>query len=246
MPDAPLHRLDTVVSTMDEARLLAFGGAPHGSAVVARVQLGGRGRMGRVWVSPPGNLYLTAVLRPGGSPRLAPELGFVAAVAVAEAVDRLLGPGTELKWPNDVLRGGAKLAGILLERLEDGTVLAGIGANVRHAPPDMPYPVTSLAALGCTAEPDDLLDAVLERLEAGWSDWRRAGFGCVLRRWAARGPAPGAALAIRLGETQMEGRFAGLAEDGALLLDTPGGRRSFVAGDVLPAVSLASYGSGRQ
>jgi BirA family biotin operon repressor/biotin-[acetyl-CoA-carboxylase] ligase len=228
-----VHRFDTVGSTMDEARRLAAAGAPHGTAAVAVVQNAGRGRSGRAWVSPPGNLHVTVVLRPGGSAREAPELGFVIALAVAESVDALLGPGTALKWPNDVLRDGAKLAGILLERLEDGVVLAGIGANVRHVPPDMPYPVTSLAALGSDAGPDALLALVLARLDAGWAAWRAAGFAAVLSRWAERGPGLGTPLQVRLGMGQVAGRFAGLAADGALLLDTAQGRQTFVAGDVL-------------
>ena len=218
---------------MDEARRLAAAGAPHGTAALAQVQLAGRGRGGRVWVSPPGNLHVTVVLRPGGPARQAPELGFVVALAVAEAVDSLLGPGTALKWPNDVLRGGGKLAGILLERLDDGTVLAGIGANVRHLPPDMPYQVSSLAAQGSDADAESLLGRVLDRLDAGWATWREAGFASVLARWMLRGPALGAALQVRMGETRVAGHFAGLAADGALLLDTEAGRRSFVAGEVL-------------
>ncbi len=225
-----IHRFDAVASTMDEARTLADQGAPHGTAVVARVQQAGRGRGGHRWASPPGNLHLTVVLRPGGEARLAPELGFVTAVAVAEAVDALAGPQTALKWPNDVLRGGAKLAGILLERLEDGAVLAGVGANVRHSPPGMPYPVTSLAALGCDAEPDALLHAVLHRLAEGWADWQAHGFAPVLARWLARGPALGAPVRMRSG---LAGRFAGLGPDGALLLDGAHGRTAIVAGEVL-------------
>ncbi len=226
-------RLGAVGSTMDEARLLAESGAAHGTVVSADTQHAGRGRSGRAWASPPGNLHATVVLRPEGSPQLAPQLGFVAALAVAEAVDRLAGPGTALKWPNDVLRAGAKLAGILLERLEDGAVLAGIGANVRHTPPNMPYPVTSLSAVGCPAGSDELLMAVMEQLEQGWAAWQAAGFGPVLARWRARGPAPGAPLRVRLGTASLNGQFAGLRDDGALLLDANGERQALLAGDVL-------------
>ena len=228
-----VHRFETVASTMDEARRLAAANAPHGTAAVARVQAAGRGRGGRAWVSPPGNLHVTMVLRPGGSARQAPELGFVVALAVAEAVDALLGPGTALKWPNDVMRGGAKLAGILLERQDDGAVLAGIGANVAHAPEGLPYKVTSLALLGSDATPDALLALLLDRLDEGWNAWRAAGFAGVRARWLARGPAPGAALQVRLGAERVAGQFAGLAADGALLLDTVNGRQSFVAGNVM-------------
>lgn len=227
-----MHRLQAVGSTMEEARTRALAGAPHGTAVVAAEQLAGRGRSGRAWVSPPGNLHLTVVLRPGGVAREAPQLGFVAAVAVADAVDRLAGPGTALKWPNDVMRGGAKLAGVLMERLEDGAVLAGIGMNVRHCPPGLPYAVTSLDALGAGVTVEAALEAVMAALRGEWAAWRGHGFGPVLQRWAARGPPQGAELAVRLGVDTLHGRFAGLRDDGALLLDLPGGRRALLAGEV--------------
>ncbi len=212
---------------------MAAAGAPHGTAVVAALQRSGRGRSGRVWTSPPGNLYVTTVLRPGDDPRRAPELGFVVALALAEAVDELAGRGTRLKWPNDVLRGGAKMAGILLERLEDGAVLAGLGVNVRHAPADMPYAVTSLVAEGGPADPEILLTALLARLESGWQQWQADGFAAVLARWVVRGPEPGAAIQVRLPQEVVAGRFAGLAPNGGLQLDTPTGRRTLVAGDVV-------------
>ena len=229
-----VHRLGATGSTMEEAGRLAVAGAAHGTAVVAAEQHGGRGRSGRAWVSPVGNLHATVVLRPGGEARHAPQLGFLVAVAVAEAVDQLAGPGTALKWPNDVLRGQAKLAGILMERLDDGAVLAGIGMNVRHSPSGLPYKVTSLHALGCRAEVDDALEAVLAALSAGWGRWCAGGLAPVLQRWATRGPALGVELAVRLGDAVLNGRFAGLRADGALLLDQPSGQRALVAGEVQP------------
>ena len=232
-PGPPTYWFDALGSTMDEARALALAGAAHGTAVAARVQTAGRGRGGRVWLSQPGNLHATIVLRPPADPRRAPELGFVTALAVAEAVDAVACCRTSLKWPNDVLHGGAKLAGILMERLDDGAVLAGIGVNVAHSPPGLPYPVTSLSALGCDATAEAVLPAVLHRLSAGWAAWRAGGFAAVLARWSARGPAPGAALQVRLGERRLAGTFAGLAPDGALLLDTAAGQHTIVAGDVL-------------
>ncbi len=218
---------------MDVARDIASDGAVHGTVVTARVQTGGRGRSGRQWSSPAGNMYATIILRPAGEPRRAPELGFVCALAVAEAVDALAGAGTRLKWPNDALRDGAKLAGILLERLSDGAVLAGIGINVAFKPDNTPYPVTSLRALGCSAGPDDVLDALIDRLAAGWTAWEADGFAPVLARWRARGPDLGAKLRVRLETGIVTGAFAGLGTDGRLLLDTEAGRRTLVAGDVL-------------
>ena len=235
-----VHRLDTVGSTMEDARRLAP--LAHGTVVMAQAQQGGRGRAGRAWVSPPGNLHATVVLHAGADMRQGSQLSFVVANAVAHAVDRLVGPGTALKWPNDVLRGGAKLAGILLERDEGGTLLAGIGMNVAHTPPGMPYTVTSLAALGSDASVDAALDGVMAALRMEWDIWRTAGFAAVLDRWGARGPALGSALVAQLGAERVPGRFAGLRDDGALLLDTPTGRRVVVAGDVEPCLTAAGGG----
>ena len=161
---------------------------------------------------------------------------------MAQAVDTLAGPSTALKWPNDIMRDGAKLAGILMEAIDDGAVLAGIGVNVRHHPPGMPYAVTSLRGLGCPAEPDTVLAAIQEALRAEWAVWRTQGFSEVRRRWLVRGPAHGAPLMVRLGtgSTQtgmIEGAFAGLREDGGLLLETPNGRRAIVGGDVQPCAT---------
>jgi BirA family biotin operon repressor/biotin-[acetyl-CoA-carboxylase] ligase len=227
-----VHRFATIGSTMDAARTLVADGAPHGSVVLAEQQAAGRGRGGRVWASPPGNLHATFILRPGGSPQHAPQLAFVVAVAVARAVDALAGPPTALKWPNDVMRDGAKLAGILLERLDDDAVLAGIGMNVRHHPPGMPYPVTSLAALGCDTTPESVLAAIQRALQGEWTIWRDHGFARVRERWLERGPAIGTILRVQLGPDTIDGAFAGLRDDGALLLQTPTGRRAIVAGDV--------------
>ena len=228
-----IHRFATVTSTMDEACRLAEAGAPHGTAVMAAVQTAGRGRQGRNWVSQPGNLLATIVLRPGGKASEAPQLSFVVALAVAEAVDALAGPGTRLKWPNDVMRSGAKLAGVLLERLEDGAVLAGVGVNLSHAPDGMDYPVTNLAQLGCDAGPEDVLAVLLELLQAEWAHWQADGFAAVLRRWRARGPELDAQLRVRLDSGVTSGIFAGLGPDGSLRLRVNGVVRVLVAGDVL-------------
>ena len=149
----------------------------------------------------------------------------------------MAGPGTGLKWPNDVMRGGAKLAGILLERLDDGVVLAGIGINIAAVPSGLPYPVTSLAALGCQLEPAEALAAVINAAREEWAGWIQHGFAQVLARWAARGPGVGTELSVRVGDRIITGRFGGLRADGALLLDTAAGRSALVAGDVQPTAA---------
>lgn len=117
-----LHRYDTIGSTNDEAKAMARADAPAGTLVWAKKQTAGHGRRGRVWLSPPGNLYLSLVLRPQGAPARAAQLSFVAALGLGDALARLTGPALSLryKWPNDLLANGKKLAGILLEFGECG------------------------------------------------------------------------------------------------------------------------------
>src|SRR5437867_133640 len=128
----PIVTLDTVDSTQRVAFELAADGAPDGAVVVANHQHAGRGRRGRVWQAAPGtSLLASIVLRPRLAPPEAPRLSFAAAIAVAEAIERLTGVTPKLKWPNDVLLRGRKVAGILLEaRAEASIVVLGIGVNL--------------------------------------------------------------------------------------------------------------------
>jgi|HubBroStandDraft_1064217.scaffolds.fasta_scaffold00135_37 BirA family biotin operon repressor/biotin-[acetyl-CoA-carboxylase] ligase len=231
---------DRLGSTSDEAKTLAAEGAAHGTLVWALEQTSGRGRLDRRWVSPRGNLYASIVLRPEAVPARTAEIGFVAALAVADTVGRFL-RGTvrvALKWPNDVLAAGGKIAGILLEArsgtsgLVDWLVL-GIGINVAAAPTGTPYPVTCLAGL---AGPAPEVPAVLEQLGASlvsWLDcWQRHGFAPVRAAWLVRAQGLGDALEIRQGAEKLTGRFLDLDLDGALVLATATGTRRITAGDV--------------
>jgi len=155
-----------LASTMDAARACARGGAPDGTVVVARRQTQGRGRHGRDWFSPEGNLYASILLRPGRPPARLSELGFIVALAAADAVDSLLPDGhAKLKWPNDVLIDGQKIAGILVEIVEDDAAVIGIGLNIAQAPEAAPYPVTCLRDAGATASPEAALTHLLSALE---------------------------------------------------------------------------------
>jgi BirA family biotin operon repressor/biotin-[acetyl-CoA-carboxylase] ligase len=224
---------DTIGSTNDEARRLAASGATHGTVVHADEQTSGRGRLARTWFSPPGNLYLTAILRLDAPPNRLMELSFVAALAVAETVDALL-PKTvraALKWPNDVLVSGAKIAGILLEHI-DGATLIGIGLNILHDPTSNAYRTTTIAANGGLATVDGARDILLRQLGTHLATWQSAGFEPIRKAWLARGPMPGTTLRVTQGGQSIDGEFAGLDTDGALLLDTASGQRRIVAGDV--------------
>src|SRR5690348_1654566 len=144
-----LHFYDTIGSTNDEAKALARAGAAEGTLVWAGEQTAGRGRRGRVWSSPPGNLYLTLIVRPSVPPPRAAQLGFIASVALAEGIAALCGPSLDIgcKWPNDILIAGRKLAGILLESEISGGeatdfVVIGSGANLMSRPDEVEYKAT--------------------------------------------------------------------------------------------------------
>jgi BirA family biotin operon repressor/biotin-[acetyl-CoA-carboxylase] ligase len=234
LPDGwRLVALQSAGSTNDEAARLAEAGASEGTVVWAREQTGGRGRRGRSWASPPGNLYSSTILRPECPAARAAELGFVAALAVADMVpaDREV----RVKWPNDVLVDGGKVAGILPESsiAADGRaehVVLGIGVNVGFAPnlPEMRYPG---ACLGGTVEA--ALEALTAALSRRLTQWRRDGFAAVRAEWLAKAGPLGLEVDVRLGDELVRGRFAGMDGEGALLLDTATGSRRIVAGELL-------------
>lgn len=236
--------LDSIDSTNEEARrriAAAPDQVPEGTLIWAAEQTAGRGRRGRGWSSPRGNLYLTMVLKPSCPPATAAQLGFAAAVALAESIAPVL-PGADrvrLKWPNDVLVDGAKVSGILLEAVStragalDALVL-GIGVNLRRRPEAGLYKTISLAEAGAAVgEPAELLESVAQRFLAWYERWRREGFGPLREAWLAHALGLGQPIEVRLDHETLAGRFATIDDAGALVLDLPDGRRRLVgAGDV--------------
>jgi BirA family biotin operon repressor/biotin-[acetyl-CoA-carboxylase] ligase len=236
-----LHAHETIGSTMEECRRLAGEGAPEGSLVWAGAQTAGRGRRGRGWASPPGNLYFSLLLRPDLPPADGAKLGFVAALAMGGALAALLPGGEErvrLKWPNDLLIDGAKTAGILLEGQPrpDGRlswVILGIGVNVQSFPADTPYPAMSVAGAGGPSDPGLLLTGFAERFPECYDSFRRNGFGPTRAAWMSRAAGIGQPIVVRLEQETVTGRFSTLDEEGRLWLElADGSRRSFTAGDV--------------
>jgi BirA family transcriptional regulator, biotin operon repressor / biotin---[acetyl-CoA-carboxylase] ligase len=234
---------ETVGSTNDEAKSLARSGAQEGTLVWAREQTAGRGRRGREWVSPRGNLYFSLVLRPTCRLDRAAQIGFVTALAVADGLAALV-PGLRglaCKWPNDVLVGGCKIAGILLEsEMGDGGDLAflvvGVGINLVSAPVDGEFPATSIAGEGHRPPaPAAMLEAFVGHFEGWRRQWQEQGFAPVRAAWRVRVTALGDPIRVRLEGATLHGRFADIDEQGVLLLDTPDGRRHISAGDVFPA-----------
>jgi BirA family biotin operon repressor/biotin-[acetyl-CoA-carboxylase] ligase len=234
--------LDTVGSTNDEAVVRAEAGAPEGTVVRALRQEAGRGRRGRGWDSPPGNVYSSTILRPPVPPAEAAQLSFVTALAVADTAAALVGADhhVAIKWPNDVLVDDAKISGILLESAVAeggliGHVVIGVGINVVSAPPSTRYGATCLAALGSTASTDTVFTAYIGALARRYGEWRSGGFAATRAEWLRRAAWLDRVVEVSLGETTLRGRFADLDEQGALLLQTDeGGVRRITAGDIFP------------
>ncbi len=238
-----LVSLDSVGSTNAEASRLAADGAEEGTLVWAREQTAGRGRRGRDWTSPPGNLYMSLLLKPVCPPADAAQLGFVAALAIAEGLDAVSPPTAtlRLKWPNDVLLNGKKVCGVLMEssvlagRSTLDWLIIGMGVNLVSSPPDTRYPATCLADQGFDDPPvARVLESVIAGF-AGWhTRWRSAGFEPVRANWLANAAGLGEEIEVRLEAETMRGRFADLDEAGALVLDLPNGQRRIGLGDVFP------------
>lgn len=239
--------LDSVDSTNEEAVRRARQGAPDATLVWAMQQSAGRGRRHRRWISPLGNLYCSLLLRPRCAPPEAARLGFVAGVALAEAVEGVLPAGKRVgcKWPNDVLVDGRKVAGILLESAASPNgdvewVVIGIGANVAWHPhrSEVEYPATSLAAEQARpASADALLERLCRRIK-GWLRVRsECGFGPVREAWLARAEGIGERITVRLDRETLEGVFADLDASGALVLSGGSEPRLISTGDVFPVRS---------
>jgi BirA family biotin operon repressor/biotin-[acetyl-CoA-carboxylase] ligase len=230
----------TLDSTNEEARRLAAAGEPGPVWITADQQISGRGRRGRHWESPPGNLAATLLLRPNRTAADAAQLSFVAALAAADTTQSLA-PQIRIavKWPNDVLAEGCKIAGILLESAGSGSgrldwLAVGIGINLAHHPEGTEFPATSLAALGL--DPPQPA-GVLSRLAADWDRWHatwcRTGFATIRDAWLARAAGLGTRIRARLQSGETSGIFEGLDDSGALLLRESQARlRAIAAGDV--------------
>lgn len=213
-----LEIIETAPSTQDIVKNLAIAGADEGIAVQAMNQTSGKGRQGREWISQPGNLFISVLLRPKGGPQEMGQLSLMTAVALAKSLENIT-----LKWPNDVLKDGRKCAGILLER-EGEALVIGVGVNIVSAP-------EGFASVGGSAE--KLRDKFLYEMEALYKHWQKHGFDDIREQWLEYGPEHYTNMKIKIGNEIREGSFEGLDENGNLLFDdAQTGLRTISSGEV--------------
>ena len=235
-----LKTFDVIDSTNEEAKRLAMAGEAGPIWISAARQTAGRGRRGRVWESPTGNLAATLMLRPVRPASECAQISFSAALAASDMLTAFAGDTQlRLKWPNDVLAGGAKIAGILLESASQGTgapswLAIGIGVNLTTHPEGMEFPATSLKALGANApSAEDALLHLAAAFAKWYEIWTAEGFAAIRDAWLARAAGLGGRIRARLATGEKVGVFEGLDETGALLLREDGGAlRAIAAGEV--------------
>ena len=242
-----LLSLEATESTNDDALQAARSGDPGQLWVVAREQIAGRGRHGRQWTSPPGNLYGSLLLLAPCEAAVAPQLGFVAGLALHEAVETVTGigaPRLSLKWPNDLLLDGAKVSGMLLEGHRIGSagplaIVIGIGVNVVSAPTGTPYPAKSLGSVKPGLTREEMFLALSSSFARTFAAWRAAArmnsadsFGPIRRLWLEKAAGIGREVTLRLPSGEKKGIFEGLDRFGRLQLKGPSGLELIDAGDL--------------
>lgn len=231
---------ETIDSTNEEARRRAASGERGPLWIWARRQTAGRGRRGREWESPDGNLAATLLIAPGVSAAEAARLSFVAALAVYDLATHYAPRATiRVKWPNDVLVDGKKVSGILLESSGSEGVdilpwlAIGIGVNLTHAPSAAAYPATFLGEHGAAPSAEEALARLAEAWENRFREWRVNGFAAIRDAWLQVAAGLGQPIEVRLPSETLQGRFETLMPDGALSLILPtGSRRAITAGEV--------------
>lgn len=229
-------RLKTVDSTNTYAKALAKEGAASGTVVCAEEQTAGRGRQGNSWVSIPGNLLMSIVLRPRIKASDIGQLSFLSAVALANVLENVLPSAAklELKWPNDVLINDKKAAGILIETEGHGEsslwVVVGIGVNITHAPPN----AVCLYDLGVkTYGAEEILEMLVKQMLGLVAVWEQDGFASIRHAWLKRAYRLGETIMARLPQETLTGVFEGLDAAGALLLRaSDGSQRIINSGEV--------------
>jgi BirA family biotin operon repressor/biotin-[acetyl-CoA-carboxylase] ligase len=238
-----IHYFTRLDSTNSKAYELASRGAEEGEVVISESQEKGRGRLGRNWFSPPYlNLYLSVILRPKIPPHRAPLITLMAAVATAEAIELSTGLRPSIKWPNDILLNGRKVAGLLNEIKSETDridfVILGIGMNLNMDVKMFPKEIRSVATslkreAGKAVSRRDLLSTLLQKLEEWYAVFLREGGNLILRAWRDRAQIKGKRLKVTSFGEVITGTGVDVDSDGALILETRSGeRKRVVVGDV--------------
>jgi BirA family biotin operon repressor/biotin-[acetyl-CoA-carboxylase] ligase len=238
-----IHVFDQLDSTNSEAYRMARKGGEEGEVIVANRQLRGKGRLGRTWLSPPGvNLYVSIILRPPIAPRNAPFITLMAAVATAKATKGISGLQPRIKWPNDLLIGGKKIAGLLneMEYREEKVdfVILGIGININKTAEMMPVNMRSVATslkeeLGYDISRVELLSTLLREVEGEYRAFLRGETERIICQWEELSQMVGTLVEMRSFHEVIRGRVKGIGSDGSLLLSLPdGSHRRVIAGDI--------------
>jgi len=245
--DYHLLSFDSLDSTNEEAKRLAKGGGCHGAVIWAKKQTEGKGRMGRVWTSSEGNLFVSVLLQPEKPLQDLSQLSFVAVVAVLESLEALMPTGNRLqcKWPNDILLNDRKLGGILLESFQAGDnnkqwVVVGVGVNVDSYPPRTEFPATCLKDAGVElVSAKIILSRFIHHFIECYNAWNTKGFASIRKKWTASAWGMEQRLCARLPDGNIEGICMGLDTQGSLLLKLDNGKKHQVhAGDVFPVEAI--------
>lgn len=241
--DYHLLAYESVDSTNEEARRLAEGGGSHGAVIWAKEQTAGRGRLQRQWESKPGNLFVSILLAPKCPLADAAQLSFVSAIAAVEALEPLLLENSSFscKWPNDILLGGKKLGGILLESFMAGPedtkpkqwVVVGVGLNIDSSPENPLYPATCLKEAGVElVSAKIVLTRFIEKFMEQYDLWVQEGFTPIRARWLQLAYGINKPVSVKVGDETIKGKFVGMNETGEMLVKTPDGTQVINCGDV--------------
>lgn len=240
-----LIKLESVDGTNAEAKRIAASGVDlsrESIVVWADTQTAGRGRRGREWISPKGNLYFSLLFDPQCGAGEAGQLGLVVSLALQRVISGFTDQ-VQCKWPNDVLIGGCKVSGLLMETESSASgdlawLVLGVGVNIAHHPKGMPFPATSLNATSLYAEGREgitvaeMLEGFVSEMDQLLTEWRTLGFSAARAAWLDVAAGLGQEITVRLPNDTLTGVFAGLDAGGALILEGPEGLRTINSGDV--------------
>lgn len=243
-----IELVDELSSTNDRAKELARLGAVHGHVVLAHCQSSGRGRLQRQWESPRGGLWMSVVLRPNLSLADASKITLAASVAIVDALRELFQVNIGIKWPNDLIYQGKKLAGILGEVVGEWntvqTLILGLGLNAnfpREQVSDLLSAITLQEILGYKVDLNSLTAGILKHLEVGLKLLEDKEFEELRSKWSEKAIGIGEEVIILRGEQVLQGVFKGISIDGALILETEDGEKSFTAGEIQLRSKMSSY-----